>query len=70
MQLERAGFYPAGGGRGTVDIEPVEALERIELLSAGEVTSRRATCVVRNLSASIAERELSVVREKLGWGTR
>jgi RNA 3'-terminal phosphate cyclase (ATP) len=65
--LERAGFYPAGGGRFTVRIEPVPALAPLELTDRGEVRSivARAT-VAGGLAESIAERELAVVRERLG----
>ena len=65
--LERAGFYPAGGGKFTVRIEPAPALGRIEIMERGKTMGRRASAVVANLPSSIAERELSVVAEKLGW---
>jgi RNA 3'-terminal phosphate cyclase (ATP) len=65
--LERPGFYPAGGGRFRVDIEPAAAFGRLELLERGAVVERRATAVVAQLSRSIAERELAAVRERLSW---
>lgn len=65
--LERPGFYPAGGGRLRVAIEPAPAFGRLELPERGEVRERRATAVVALLPRSIAERELRVVREKLNW---
>jgi RNA 3'-terminal phosphate cyclase (ATP) len=66
-RLERPGFYPAGGGRIHVTVDPTERLAPIELLDRGEITSRRAVARVSNLSPRIAERELAVVRERLGW---
>jgi RNA 3'-terminal phosphate cyclase (ATP) len=65
--LERPGFYPAGGGRFRVVIEPARTFERLDLLERGDVRGRRATAVVALLPRSIAERELKQVRERLGW---
>ncbi len=66
-RLERHGFYPAGGGRFVVQIEPCKELAPIELLEAGEIISTRARALVGGkLPLSIAKRELAVVRERLG----
>lgn len=66
-RLERHGFYPAGGGRFVVEIEP-STLAPIEILDAGAVRAGRARALVVNLSGKIAVRELEVVRAGLGWG--
>jgi RNA 3'-terminal phosphate cyclase (ATP) len=66
--LEQPGFYPAGGGRFRVTIEPASSFERLVLLERGEIRGRRATAVVALLARSIAERELKQVRERLNWG--
>ncbi len=65
--LERRGFYPAGGGKFSVTIEPARALQPIDLLERGAVQRRLARAIVSNLPRSIAERELGVVHERLGW---
>ncbi len=65
--LDRPGFYPAGGGRLSVTIEPVKKLGVMEWLERGETVRRSATATVANLSREIAERELKVVRKKLNW---
>lgn len=65
--LEQAGFYPAGGGRVRLEIEPAAAFGRLELLERGAIRSRRATALVAQLDRSIGERELEVVRKRLGW---
>lgn len=67
LALERHGFYPAGGGRMTVEIEPTAALGPLELRERGEVIRRRATAVVAGLPAEIGHRELAVVAEQLDW---
>ena len=65
--LEKYGFYPAGGGRFTVGIEPTEELQGIELLERGAVLSRSATALVANLSRNIGQREIDSLAKKLNW---
>jgi RNA 3'-terminal phosphate cyclase (ATP) len=67
VRLVRPGFYPAGGGEFTVDIRPAAHLAPLELLERGEIVGRRARAMVARLPDHIAERELKVVRAKLGW---
>jgi RNA 3'-terminal phosphate cyclase (ATP) len=50
-----------------VTICPVPKLERIELLERGEIKSRLARAIVSNLPSQVADRELKVISEKLGW---
>jgi len=66
--LERPGFYPAGGGRFTVTVTPAAHLAPLELLERGAVRSRRARALVASLPRRIAEREVGIIRKKLGWG--
>ncbi len=65
--LEQPGFYPAGGGRFRVAVEPAADLGRLELLERGEIRSRSATAVVALLPRTIAERELKQIRDRLNW---
>ena len=69
VELVRPGFYPAGGGEFTVDIQPAPGgrLQPLELLERGEPVSRHATAIVAKLPDHIAQRELKVVHKKLGW---
>ena len=60
-ELERPGFYPAGGGRFHVIITPAPRLLPLEMLERGAIRSIRTRAVVANLSRSIAERELNLV---------
>ena len=64
-RMERRGFYPAGGGRFTVRIEPCSRLERLDLLERGKVRSRRGTAIVSSLPPGIAHRELKVLERAL-----
>jgi len=65
VALEAHGFYPAGGGRFVAEIEPCAGLGG---LSFGDRGSSRvhARAVVASLPPTIAKRELSMVRERLG----
>jgi RNA 3'-terminal phosphate cyclase (ATP) len=65
--LERPGFYPAGGGRFTVAVEPVAALKPLELLEAGKPGQHLARALVAGLRRNIAEREVKAIAKKLGW---
>lgn len=66
-QLDRPGFYPAGGGRIRIHVEPASALEPLTLLERAPIDRRRAVAMVSRLPRHIAQRELAVVQEKLGW---
>ena len=65
--LERPGFYPAGGGRFVVSIDPVPSLSPFELLERGPIRERRATARVAHLPRHIAEREVKTLADKLRW---
>ncbi|MEM9489900.1 MAG: RNA 3'-terminal phosphate cyclase [Myxococcota bacterium] len=70
VELERPGFYPAGGGRFTATVEPWSERRKIDLRLGGSVVSRRARALVAQLKTSIADRELRVIRAELGWQPR
>ena len=63
-KLDRHGFYPTGGGKIRVLIDPVPELRRLDLLKRGEVRMR-ASAIVANLPRLIAERELKVLKREL-----
>lgn len=66
-ELQRWGFYPAGGGQLRISVVPSERLQGWELLERGSIQSRSATAVVAHVPRHVGERELAVVQEKLGW---
>ena len=69
-ELERPGFFPKGGGRLRVRVEPVQDAQPLELLERGAHRQNRATAVVAKLPRHIGERELAVVAKRLGWQSK
>jgi RNA 3'-terminal phosphate cyclase (ATP) len=67
VELERPGFYPAGGGRFVARIAPWDHRAAIDIVDGGAIRRRRARALVSQLQPSIAHRELEVVRQGLGW---
>jgi RNA 3'-terminal phosphate cyclase (ATP) len=67
VRLERAGFYPAGGGRFTVEIQPAESLASLHLTERGPVKRQLARVIISNLPQHVAEREIRVLGSRLGW---
>lgn len=67
ITLRRYGFYPAGGGEVSASIEPCAKLGQIALIERGALRSADAEAIVAGLPGAIAERELQLVGERLGW---
>ncbi|HEX6961328.1 MAG TPA: RNA 3'-terminal phosphate cyclase [Lacipirellula sp.] len=65
--LEQHGFYPAGGGRFSVAVQPGDSLTGFDLLERGEILHRSATALVANLPQSIGQREVDAAAAKLSW---
>ncbi len=66
-EIEARGFYPAGGGRFRVTVEPEPSLGRLDLLERGAVLKKSVVATVANLPRAIAQRELEAANEVLGW---
>lgn len=64
LQLVRAGFHPAGGGRVLARIEP-GPLHSIEVLERGAAGPVSARVLLSKLPAHVGEREVAVLRERL-----
>ncbi len=62
LQLERPGFYPAGGGLITAAIEPVARLAPLQLDERGPVHALQAEILLCHLPRHIAERERSILQ--------
>jgi len=68
LTLERHGFASSDFSPGQLTLVTAPStLRALELVDAGEVTERRATAVLARLPTHVADRELAVVRERLGF---
>lgn len=65
--LVRPGFFPAGGGKFELTIQPVDRLCPIELYERGADAGRRVVAYLANLSSGIAERAFEQVIKRLRW---
>ena len=67
VKLQRPGFYPAGGGRMTVEATPTKSLGRLELTDRGPIRSHHVRAIVANLPRHIGDRECRTIARKTGW---
>jgi RNA 3'-terminal phosphate cyclase (ATP) len=67
LSLQQAGFYPAGGGRFEIEINPAKQLKPLDILERGQILKKRAKIYLANLPGNIGKREALIIREKLGW---
>jgi RNA 3'-terminal phosphate cyclase (ATP) len=65
VELVRHGFFPAGGGKIRVRIDPSPELKPVELNERGDITNSRVIATIAGLPGSIADRELDFVKRKL-----
>ncbi len=65
--LKCPGFYPAGGGAFTVDVQPASPLRRVDLPKRGEILRRSARAIVSRLPRKIAQREVRTIQDRLDW---
>jgi RNA 3'-terminal phosphate cyclase (ATP) len=66
LEVERRGYYPAGGGRLVATLSVGGDLRPISMLERGATVERRAIARVSALPVSIAQRELDTVGGALG----
>jgi len=67
VQLERFGFYPAGGGEVVASIQPCAQLAPREWLRRGERTAAYAESFTAGIPARVAQRELECVGQAMNW---
>jgi RNA 3'-terminal phosphate cyclase (ATP) len=65
LELVRHGVMPQGGGEVVLTTRP-GALRPLSLVEAGPVAQLRATVLLARLPTHVADRELAIVRERLG----
>ena len=64
-RVERAGFYPKGGGEVRAAVEPLTSLLPLDLSDRGRLLSLRGVSAVARLPRRIAERQAEQVRRRL-----
>ena len=65
--LEKPGFYPAGGGRFIVEIQPAGQLKPISLMDRGTLRQQSGRVISSNLPDHIAQREVEELKRLTGW---
>lgn len=66
--LRRHGFYPAGGGEIWATVQPVQSdLRPLDLLERGTAGEAFAESLVAAVPRRVAERELSLLKDAMGW---
>jgi RNA 3'-terminal phosphate cyclase (ATP) len=65
LQLDRWGFYPAGGGEISAEIEPSSEIGVLKLEERGKLLGIEAMAVVSGLPGKIARRELRKLGETI-----
>ncbi|CUS44729.1 MAG: RNA 3'-terminal phosphate cyclase [Pseudomonadota bacterium] len=68
-RLVRHGFYPRGGGRIEVEIEPAP-LVPVECVERGAMLSCSATALYTGLPFDVADREIRMAKKLLDWPER
>ncbi|HEY52075.1 MAG TPA: RNA 3'-terminal phosphate cyclase [Caldilineae bacterium] len=66
LTLERAGFYPKGGGRIRAEIRPAGTLQPVELVDRGALRRVSGISASANLPEHIARRQRQQVERRLG----
>lgn len=67
LTLDRHGFYPAGGGQITLEVQPAAALAPLHLLERGARVNAYAESLIAGVPAHVAKRELATVGEDMNW---
>jgi len=71
VEVQRHGFYPAGGGAIRATIQPAfgsnSSSVPFELLERGKALDRRAEVLIANLPAHVASREAQALKHGLHW---
>lgn len=67
LELQRMGFFPAGGGEFRARVQPAAKLLPFDVTARGALVEEYAECLAPALPGRVAARELHAVGEALGW---
>ena len=65
IELQKTGFYPAGGGRIVLRVVSAAKLHSLEILDRGATRSRTAIAMLNRLPETVGKRELEIARKRL-----
>ena len=65
IELQRHGFYPAGGGRLVAEVQPVASLQPLQLNERGALRALRAEALCAAVPLHVARRELELLQQRL-----
>ena len=66
LELQRHGFYPAGGGELRASVRPVATLQALNLPSHGDLQQAQATAIFAGIPADVGKHELATLAEQIG----
>ncbi len=66
-ELLSHGFYPAGGGRFEIEIQPSDKLSKLHLLERDKKYKPKVTAIVSSIDANVGQRECETIRRKMNW---
>ncbi|MEK7415001.1 MAG: RNA 3'-terminal phosphate cyclase, partial [Planctomycetota bacterium] len=67
IELERHGFYPAGGGSIRATVQPWQVKAPLDLMDRGKAIGRHADVLLSNLPEHVASREAQAIKHGLHW---
>ena len=67
ISLQRYGFFPAGGGKITIQTKPHQQLYPLHLLHRGTIKQLSAQTVFANIPGNIALREKETIQANMDW---
>ena len=66
LEIVQRGFYPEGGGRVIVTLDPIERIKPLELHELGKLKSIKGTCFVNNLPEWLGDQLIEGCKTALG----
>ena len=68
--LDSYGFYPAGGGQFSLEINPQKELNGFDLLQRDAKPRPTVTAVVAKIPITVGDRECDTIRRKMAWSQK
>lgn len=68
-KMDRVGFYPAGGGKIVLEIQPIKAWNRFECIQTGNLKRSLLTVTGHGVDEQIMDEELTICKRKVDGKT-